>query len=118
MIHYFRDQKLSDAAEGLVRFDVDSIRQFVAAQHGSDPSIWLADPNSYERDGRVLRDSPSSRLLAYSPDDRMIYATDGCNSCARRLAVSLESLTDSQLQAFAEDNELRMDLLQKLIDLF
>ena len=47
----------------------------------------------------------------------MIYATDGCNSCARRLAVSLESLTDSQLQAFAEDNDLRIDLLQRLIDL-
>ena len=117
MIHYFRDQKLSEGAEALVRFDIDSIRQFVGAQHGNEPALWLADPGGYERDGRVFRDSPSSRLLAYSPNDRMIYATDGCNSCARRLAVSLEDLTDSQLQAFAEDNDLRVELLQKLADL-
>ena len=114
---YFSDTKLSEAAEELVHFDMDSIRQVIASQHGSEPEIWLADPESYETNGRVLRDSPSSRLLAYSSIERKIYATDGCNSCTRRLEVALELLTDSALQAFAEDNELRVDLLERLIQL-
>jgi hypothetical protein len=117
-LHFFREQSLSEAAEGLVRFDMDSLRQVVASHHASEPAFWLVDPYSYERDGRLLRDSPSSRLLAYSPADRILYATDGCNSCSRRLRASLETLTDSELQAFAEDNDLRVDLLQHLTNLF
>jgi hypothetical protein len=117
-LHYFREQQLSEAGAGLVRFDVDSLRQVVLSHRGSEPSFWLADPYSYERDGRLLRDSPSPRLLAYSPADRILYATDGCNSCSRRLNRDLETLTDSELQAFAEDNDLRVDLLQHLTNLF
>ena len=109
--------QLSPAAENLVRFDMDSIRQMVAAEHGAEPDIWLADPSGYERGARLLRDSPHSRLVAYSRTDKRVYASDGCNACTRRLKVTLESLTDSELQTFAEDNDLRLDVLEKLTDL-
>src|SRR5262245_46087453 len=116
-VNYFSDRRISDAAQALIRFDVDSIRQVVAAQRSREPEVWLADPDSYEKDGRVLRDSPSSRLLAYSRLDNVIYATDGCNACTRRLAIPLESISDSELQSFAEDNDFRLDLLERLAEL-
>jgi hypothetical protein len=116
-LDYLTSAKLSPAAEDLVRFDVESIRQIVAANHGHEPELWLADPEGYERHGRVLRDSPTSRLLAYSSLEQTIYASDGCNACVRRLTVSLGSLTDSQLQTFAEDNDLRPDFLERLSEL-
>jgi hypothetical protein len=108
--------RLSQAAEDLIRFDMDSIRQMAKANHGQEPEIWLADPESYERKGHVLRDSPCPRLLAYSPKDKIIYASDGCNACTRKLSISLDSLTDSELQTFAEDNDLRLDLLEHLVE--
>ncbi len=95
---------------------MDSIRQMVTANHGAEPDIWLCDPAGYEKSGRILRDSPSSRLLAYSTADKTIYGSDGCNACTRRLAVALESLTDSELQSFAEDNDLRLDLLERVTE--
>ena len=115
-LEYFSSVKLSKPAEDLIRFDMDSIRQMVAAKRGREPEIWLADPEGYERSGRVLRDSPSSRLLAYSPSDLTLYASDGCNACTRQLAVALESLTDSELQTFSEDNDLRLDLVERLAE--
>ena len=116
-MNYFTGRRLSSAAEDLVRFDMDSIRRVVSAQQGREPETWLADPDSYETDGRVLRDSPSSRLLAYSSQDHIIYATDGCNACTRRLGIPLETVSDSELQSFAEDNDHRLDLLERLADL-
>ena len=65
----------------------------------------------------AARSRASPRLLAYSLQDRIIYATDGCNCCTRRLNGALETLTDSELQTFAEDNELRLDLLEHLVHL-
>ena len=114
-LEYLTDAKLSPAAEELVRFDMDSIRQIVKAMHGSEPQVWAADPAAYEKNGRVLRDSPGSRILAYSSADRMVYACDGCNTCTRRLAGPLESLSPAQLESFAADNDLRLDLLARLI---
>ena len=116
-MNYLMERNLSEGARDLIGFDMDSIRQVVSAQRGHEPDVWLADPDFYERDGRVLRDSPSSRLLAYSRSDRLIYATDGCNACIRGLDVALESLTDSELQSFAEDNDLRLELLERLAEL-
>ncbi len=114
-LEYFTSATLSPAAEELVRFDMDSIRQIVKAMHGSEPQVWVADPQSYEKNGRVLRDSPESRLLAYSAADQIVYACDGCNTCTRRLYGSLEALSPSELQAFAAENDMRLDLLKKLI---
>ena len=101
----------------MIQFDADSIRQVVSAQHLANPDVWLADPDAYEKNGRVLRDSDSPRMLAYSTKDQMLYATDGCNSCARRVRTNLEMLPSSELQEFAADNELRNDLLEKLVGL-
>lgn len=114
-MNFFRDAALSEAASDLVQFDADSIRQVVSSQHRTTPDVWLADPDAYEKNGRILRDSESPRMLAYSTRDRVLYATDGCNSCARHVPASIENLEEPQLQVFAEENELRPELLQKLI---
>lgn len=113
-ITYFRDQKLSQSASDLLQFDIDSIQQVVKADRLPMPQVWLADPEAYERNGRVMRDSDSSRLLAYSLENQTVYATDGCNSCARRLPARLESLSLDQLRTFAEQNDLRSELLERL----
>ena len=112
-LEYFTPASLSAEAEALVQFDMDSIRQVIASRHAGLPDIWLADPALYENNGRLLRDSTSSRLLAYSANDHMIYATDGCNSCAR----PLDGLTDSALHTLASENEFRFDLLKRLAEM-
>lgn len=106
---------MSPAAEELLQFDMASIRQSVTSLHGQQPQFWIHDPESYEKNGRLLRDSPAPRLLAYAPVDRIVYACDGCNTCTRRMNIALESLTGPELQAFAEDNDLRLDLLERLV---
>ena len=113
-LNYFREHALSPAASDLVRFDADSIRQVASAERRGDPDVWLVDPGEYERNGRLLRDSESPRMLAYSTRDQILYATDGCNSCARRLPATLPL---SELKSFAEDNDLRIDLLEYLASL-
>ncbi len=105
---------MSPAAEELLQFDMASIRQSVTSLHGQEPQFWIHDPESYEKNGRLLRDSPAPRLLAYSPADRIVYACDGCNTCTRRMDVGLESLSPAELQTFAENNDLRFDLLERL----
>jgi hypothetical protein len=115
-MNFFHERNLSQAASELVQFDADSIRHIVAAQHLSNPDVWLVDPDAYEKNGRVLRDSDSARMLAYSTKDRVLYATDGCNSCARQVQMSLERLSAQELKDLAEKNELRLELLEKLID--
>ena len=113
-MNFLRERKLSQAASDLIQFDADSIRQVVSAQHLTVPDVWLADPDSYENNGRILRDSESPRLLAYSTTDRILYATDGCNSCSRRVRMDLEQLPAGELKEFAENNELRLELLETL----
>ena len=80
-MNFYRERALSAAASNLIEFDADSIRQLVSAQRGAHPDVWLADPDAYEKNGRVLRDSETPRMLAYSTRDHVLYATDGCNSC-------------------------------------
>ena len=116
-MNYFRERPLSQAANDLIRFDADSIRQVVSSQHQPAPDVWLVDPDAYERNGRVLRDSDSPRMLAYSRTDRVLYGTDGCNSCARRVRTNLESLPKDELKQFAAENELRLELLEHLVSL-
>ena len=116
-MNFLCERKLSQAASDLIQFDADSIRQIVSAQRQANPDVWLVDPDAYEKNGRVLRDSDSPRMLAYSTKDRVLYATDGCNSCARRVPMKLESLPSSELKQFAEDNSIRADLMEKLLTL-
>jgi hypothetical protein len=114
-MNFFRERELSQAASDLVQFDAESIRQVVSSRHRSDPDVWLVDPDAYEQNGRVLRDTESARMLAYSTKDQILYCTDGCNSCARQ--VRLESLAADELKTFAADNELRPELVQHLATL-
>jgi hypothetical protein len=108
------DRLLSPKASELVQFDMDSIRQVAASRHGQAPDFWLVDPDQYERAGRVLRDSTTPRLLAYSSESRILYASDGCNACAQDLSVDLASLDAGQIKDFAERSKVRKELLERL----
>ncbi len=114
-MNFYRERALSAAASNLIEFDADSIRQLVSAQRGANPDVWLADPDAYEKNGRVLRDSETPRMLAYSTRDHVLYATDGCNSCARRVPTRLEMLASDESEKFAQDNGLRPELVEKLV---
>ncbi len=110
-MNFFRQRALSAAASDLIEFDADSIRRL------GKPDVWLADPDAYEKNGRILRDTDTPRMLAYSTKGRLLYATDGCNSCTRQLPTDLKLLTPDELKQFAEENELRPELLAALIAL-
>ena len=112
-----RDRRLSAPASDLMQFDSDSIRQVVRAEQAHDPDLWVADPDQYENNGRVFRDSESPRMLAYSSDEQVLYATDGCNSCARHVPAKLQSLAAKELISFAEENDLPIELLEYLASL-
>src|SRR5215510_11486190 len=116
-MNFLHERKLSKTASDLVQFDAASVQQVVSAQRLTSPDVWLADPDAYEKNGRVLRDSDSPRMLAYSTQDHVLYATDGCNSCARRAPMNLELLSFDQLKEFAEENALRVELLDRLATL-
>jgi hypothetical protein len=116
-LNCFLERTLSPAVSDLVGFDADSIRQVVYAERRGDPDVWLVDPFQYEKNGRLLRDSESPRMLAYSTGDQMLYATDGCNSCARHVPADLQTLSPDKLKSFAEENELRLELLEYLVSL-
>ena len=55
-----RPRQLSAGASDLIQFDADSIKQIAKPD---EPDFWVADPDKYERDGRILRDSESPRML-------------------------------------------------------
>jgi len=103
-----RQRNLSAAASALIEFDAESVGQIIRAGHGHEPDIWVIDPDRYEKNGRVLRDSDSPRMVAYSRQDGILYETDGCNACSRA-AEDLNSLS--------ERNEVPAELLQYLISL-
>ena len=103
-MNFLHQRSLSAAASELVEFDADSIRRV------GKPDVWLADPDAYEKNGRVLRDSESPRMLAYSTREHVLYATDGCNTCTH--PVNLKTLPG--LAVFSEENGLRLELLEAL----
>jgi len=103
-MNFLRQRSLSAAASDLIEFDADSIRRVGTAD------VWLADPDAYEKNGRVLRDSESPRMLAYSTREHVLYATDGCNTCTHHVNLN----TIPTLEEFAEENELRLELLEAL----
>jgi hypothetical protein len=103
-MNLLRQRELSAAATDLIQFDADSLRRL------GNPDIWLADPDAYEMNGRLLRDSDTPRMLAYSKKGHILYVTDGCNSCVHN--VDLDTLTN--VAGFAEENALRLDLLERL----
>jgi hypothetical protein len=93
---------------------MDSIRQMASSGHRRPPDLWLVDPDLYEREGRILRDSTTPRLVAYSSESRMLYASDGCNACAQELSVDLASLDAGQIKDFSERSSVRKELLERL----
>ena len=107
----------SDKALELVHFDCDSILQTVAGKSGVKPTVFLADAERYERSGRLLRDSESPRLLAYSPNDKTLYANDGCNSCTHQLSVDLAKLDAQGLHALAETYKIPEALVTGIAEL-
>jgi hypothetical protein len=56
-------------------------------------------------------------MIAYSTTDQVLYATDGCNSCTRRVRMNLGTLPSSELRELAANNELRPELLEKLVNI-
>jgi len=66
----------------------------------------------------LFRDSDSPRMLAYSTRDHVLYATDGCNACTRRVETQLERLPSEELREFAVENGIPPDLLQALVSHF
>jgi hypothetical protein len=116
-VFYLTESPLSPKAQDLVQFDVDSIRQAAAGGHHAQPTIYLADPEQYEKNGRILRDSTSPRLLGYSPDDRILYANDGCNSCTHVLPGDLKALSQEERHTFAAANKIDVTLVDKIAEL-
>jgi hypothetical protein len=104
-LNYLRPRTLSAEAAELIQFDVASLKQVVAGRRGDTPDTWIVDPDQYEKDGRVLRDSPTYRLVAYSSKDHVLYASDGCNACSREM-------TD-----FRNVSDIPSDLLDRLASL-
>ena len=113
-IIHLNERSLSPRAAELVQFDMESIQRVISARHGSQPQLWLADPEQYEKEGRIQRDSTTPRLLAYSPEGSVLYVTDGCNSCSHELKLDLKSLSQDQLQRFAADAGIPLNLLTEL----
>ena len=113
-IIHLNERSLSPKAAELVQFDMDSIQRVISARHGAQPQLWLADPEQYEKEGRIQRDSTTPRLLAYSPEGCVLFVTDGCYSCFHQLEVDLKSLSPDQLQSFAEEAGIPLSLLAEL----
>ena len=112
--YYSSDEALSERALQLVEFDVGSIRQAVAAERGDPPDVCLVAPNGYQTNGHPLRDSDSIRLIAYSKNSRVVYGTDGCNTCRHVLDKPLEAFTDDEREALSERTQLPPSLLHAL----
>ena len=110
-LNYLNQRTLSPKAHELIQFDIESIRQIVSAQHSAVPETWLVDPDQYEKDGRLLRDSPAPRLIAYSSDTHIVYTTDGCNACARQV-LSLQDI-----RGLPDNSGIPRELLERLASL-
>ncbi len=116
-IHYSTEQKLDDEARRLVDFDVESLLQMVAAERRGEPELWLAEPGGYEENGHALRDSAAPRLIAYSIENRIVYATDGCNTCRHILDNPLETCPPEDLVSASEYTQLPLRMLEQMTQL-
>ncbi len=114
-IHYWPERELPAKAQDLVEFDMASIRLVLSGAHEPAPQVWIVWADQYERDGRVLRDSTSPRLLAYSEQNHTLYATDGCNSCVHALGRDLQTFRPDQIEAFARESEIELPFLEQLV---
>ncbi len=116
-LHFTHDRELHDEARALIDFDIDSIRQMVAAQRDSEPSVWIVEPEGYEKGGHALRDNETIRLIAYAAASGMVYATDGCNSCWHTPRVRIETATPLELESLSTQAQLPPAMLRVLAGL-
>ena len=114
-LYKLHDREIPPKAQELVDFDMDSIRQIATSERVKAPQLWLANPEQYEDAGRILRDSTSPRMLAYSPEKKVLFATDGCNSCAHFLKADLKELDEDSLRTFAKESEIQPELLERMV---
>ncbi|HLQ78295.1 MAG TPA: hypothetical protein VK210_13130 [Terriglobia bacterium] len=114
-LHKLHEREIPAKAQELIDFDMDSIRQIVSAERLKEPKVWLANPDQYENGGRILRDSTSPRMLAYSPERKVLFATDGCNSCAHYLKADLKELDEETLRSFANESKIQPELLDRIV---
>ena len=77
----------------------------------------MVAPEGYQANGQPQRDNDSGRLIAYSKHSRIIYATDGCNTCRHVLNTSLDTKSDEDLITLSERTQLPHTLLQALAKL-
>jgi hypothetical protein len=54
-------------------------------------------------------------MLAYSPERKVLFATDGCNSCAHFLAADLKELDEGALMTFANESKIEPKLLARMV---
>lgn len=113
-LFYLREAALSSRARELIEFDADSIRMMTSAAHAAPPETWLVDPERYEKGGRILRDSTTPRLLAYSAPNRTLYVTDGCNSCSHVLPEGFEGWTPDQAGGFSEETGIPQEMVARM----
>jgi len=114
-LYRLNDREVPPKAQELIDFDMDSIRQIARSEKLKAPELWLANPDQYEETGRILRDSTSPRMLAYSPERKVLFATDGCNSCAHFLAADLKELDGESLATFANESKIEPELLARMV---
>ena len=114
-LYRLNDRSIPPKAEELIDFDMDSIRQIAKAERLKAPELWLANPDQYEETGRILRDSTSPRMLAYSPEGKVLFATDGCNSCAHYLQADLKEYDEASLVTFSNDSKIEPALLNRMV---
>jgi hypothetical protein len=114
-LYRLNDREITPKAQELVDFDMDSIRQIAAAEKLKAPQLWLANPDQYESTGRILRDSSSPRMLAYVPEKKVLFVTDGCNSCAHFLAADLMEMDDEKLKVFSTESHIAPELLDRMV---
>jgi hypothetical protein len=115
-VYRLHDQQITEKAQELIDFDMASIRQIATAERLKTPQLWLANPKQYEEGtGRILRDSTSARMLAYSPERKVLFATDGCNSCAHFLKADLKDLDSETLETFSRESDIKIELLDRMV---
>ncbi len=117
MIVFSSNAHLSDEARRLVDFDIQSIERLVAAERTGEPDAWLADPDGYQEDGHVRRDSDLIRLVAYARHAGVIYSTDGCNACRHSLERPLEAANDAELENVSRLTQLPLAMLRKIVEI-
>jgi hypothetical protein len=114
-LYRLHDLDVTPKAQALIDFDMDSIRQVAASDRLKAPELWLANPEQYEMNGRILRDSTSPRMLAYSAERKVLFATDGCNSCTHFLSADLTELDADTLGTLSQESDIKPDLLDRMI---